>query len=217
MSPTFKQRCYSAGVSLALHIGLAALLAWSYIHTSPQATIGLDSASAIHSYVALEPQAAVNPPAHLATPKPKPITTPLPLEVTSSTLTSDDTDDESDNTVNQTPQPQSVSAHTPVAPATSHGQNPDALLALLHNAILAKQQYPASALSLKRHGTVQVGFVLQPDGTAHDIELLQSSGTRSLDQAALRTIAEASPFAGTAAYLSQNKHFSLDVVFTLPT
>lgn len=215
MSLTFKQRCYSAGVSIALHLGLVVLLIGSYIHTNQSPSIGLDSASAIHSYVALEPQVPVNPPVRVAKPKPKPITTPLPLEATSRTLTSDD-DDESDNTAEQTSQTQSASTHTPVAPAASHGQNPDALLALLHNAIVAKQQYPASALSMKRHGTVQVGFVLQPDGTAHDIELLQSSGTSSLDQAALQAITEASPFTGVATYVSQDKHFSLDIVFTLP-
>lgn len=214
MGMTFKQRCYSVGVSLALHVGLAVALLFSYISTTKTPILGLTSGLTIHSYVALERSPAPRP----AAIKPQSVAPKTaPLEVAPNTADSEDLV-ENDNaavtdTVQANPQPTTAVAK----PQVSKGQSQDALLILLHNAILVMQHYPASALSMKRHGTVQVGFVLQPDGTAHDIELLQSSGTSSLDQAALQAIGQASPFVGVSAYLAQDKHFSLDVVFTLPT
>lgn len=211
MGMTFKQRCYSVGVSLALHVGLAVALLFSYIATTKTPILGLASGLTIHSYVALEPSLAPRP----AAMKPQSVAAKTaPLAIAPNTADSEDSAENDNAAVTDTAQanPNTTTAKPPIA----KGQSQDALLVLLHNAILAQQHYPASALSMKRHGTVQIGFVLQPDGTAHAIELLQSSGTSSLDQAALQAIKQASPFVGVGAYLAQNKHFSLDVVFTLP-
>ena len=208
---TFKQRCYSLSLSLALHLGLATLLLCSYVTTTQAPAIGVNAATTVHSYIA--PQTFAKAAASIAKPKTRP---PLPVAATGSLVTEDDIDDDTDNIASQTSATQPTTAVTS-PPAASSGDHQDALLTLLHNAILAKQHYPSSALTMKRHGTVQVGFLLKSDGTVHDIQLLHSSGTVSLDQAALQAIGDASPFQGVAAYLTQDKHFNLDVVFTLPT
>lgn len=206
---TFKQRCYSLSLSVALHLGLAALLVCSYITTTQTPTIGVNSEANIHSYIASQTLAPVN------ASQPKTVPHP-PLSTTGSMVSEDEIDDDTANAASQTLATQAATATTTPSTASS-GDHPDALLALLHDAILAKQHYPSSALTMKRYGTVQVGFLLSPDGVAHDIQLLHSSGTDSLDQSALQAIQDASPFHGVAAYLSQNKPFSLDIVFTLPT
>ncbi len=97
----------------------------------------------------------------------------------------------------------------------SRGEPTDALLALLHAAIAREQEYPASALALERTGRVTVAFILQTNGQVRDLHIAQSSGTTSLDRAALMAVTRAAPFAAAETYLVQEQRFHIDVVFNL--
>lgn len=101
-------------------------------------------------------------------------------------------------------------------PATTrHGEALPALLALLHKAIQTHQQYPESAMQLERQGRVTVSFTLKPDGSIDAAKIAKSSGTDSLDAAALAAVRDAAPFAGVRDYLQEASVFSIDVVFEL--
>jgi TonB family protein len=104
----------------------------------------------------------------------------------------------------------------PSAPAaSSQGQEANALLSMLHKAIQNRQQYPLSAQQLERTGRVKVKFTLFPNGVVHAIQMIQSSGTESLDKAALKAINDAAPFKGVNQYIRESQEFSIDVVFDL--
>jgi TonB family protein len=90
-----------------------------------------------------------------------------------------------------------------------------ALIRLLHAAIQQQQHYPANALALQREGNVDVGFNLQIDGQIADLHLVHSSGTASLDNAALTAVAQAAPFQQINLFLKQTTPFSLTVVFKI--
>lgn len=87
------------------------------------------------------------------------------------------------------------------------------LFSLLHAAIQHAQYYPDSALEMGRTGIAKVEFTLQPNGEIREIHLLQTSGTASLDQAALAAVKAVSPFKMAGNYLKINKIFNIDVVF----
>lgn len=63
--------------------------------------------------------------------------------------------------------------------------------------------YPEEARLKRIFGKLRVVVILLPDGRVEDIEIRQSSGQRVLDQAAIRTIKLASPFAGFPPEMSQ--------------
>jgi protein TonB len=56
------------------------------------------------------------------------------------------------------------------------------------------QHYPPEALSRGLTGNLRLSVVINPDGTLHAIDILQSSGHRVLDDAARRIVRLASPF-----------------------
>lgn len=89
------------------------------------------------------------------------------------------------------------------------------LLLLLHNAIQKTQQYPTNAMEMEREGRVTVEFTLYPNGTILNLHLLHSSGTNSLDEAALAAIRQATPFQGVNQYLNTKHTFSIDIIFAL--
>lgn len=64
--------------------------------------------------------------------------------------------------------------------------------------------YPQQALTEKIFGRVQLLVVLLADGSIQRIEVLRSSGTRVLDQAAVRSVQLASPFAAFPDELRQH-------------
>jgi TonB family protein len=102
-----------------------------------------------------------------------------------------------------------------VAQNTSHGEQSNELLTLLHSAIQQQQKYPSSAMQLEREGRVTVSFSLSPAGIIQGLRLLKSSGTDSLDTAALDAVKSAAPFNGVHSLLSEPKTFNIDVVFKL--
>jgi TonB family protein len=95
----------------------------------------------------------------------------------------------------------------------SRGQSVSTLLALLHTAIQQHQHYPLSARQMGRHGRATVKFVLLTDGSVNAVRIEKSSGTVSLDQAALAAVHEAAPFTQVKQYLQEPREYSVDVVF----
>lgn len=95
------------------------------------------------------------------------------------------------------------------------GDERSTLLALLHAAIQAKQRYPASALAMEREGRVTLLFVLYKNGAISDLRIAQSSGTESLDQAAIQAVNDAAPFKQIDQHVNKSEEYSIDVVFEL--
>ena len=89
------------------------------------------------------------------------------------------------------------------------------LLNLLHLAIQNQQHYPASALALERQGAAIVSFVLWTDGHISDLQLVNSSGTVSLDKAALAAVNDAVPFQHVDHYLRAPQKFRIAIAFKL--
>jgi len=96
-----------------------------------------------------------------------------------------------------------------------HQGETETLVALLHDAIQKKQQYPENALAMEREGRVKVSFILYNDGSIGDLRLLSSSGTTSLDNAALNAVQEASPFRNVVKYIKAVQTYQIDIVFEL--
>ena len=95
------------------------------------------------------------------------------------------------------------------------GKEMPALITLLHTAIEHAQHYPASAEETEREGRTTLSFTLHQNGMIDDVKILHSSGTKSLDYAALSAIHTAAPFQRVDRYLKTDQTFNIDVVFTL--
>lgn len=105
---------------------------------------------------------------------------------------------------------------SPPAPKTTTiGKSADELLALLHAAIQQKQHYPISALQMERQGRVKLGFTLFINGQIENLRIISSSGTESLDHAALLAVKKAVPFQRIENYLTSAQEYNVDVVFEL--
>ncbi len=61
--------------------------------------------------------------------------------------------------------------------------------------LIGNLNYPAEARQKKIYGQLRLVVSLLPDGSIHNIEVLQSSGQRILDDAAIRIVRLAAPFA----------------------
>lgn len=96
-----------------------------------------------------------------------------------------------------------------------NNENVPELLALLHAAIEQHKQYPATAMEMEREGTVTLRFTLYRDGNIQDLEIQKSSGTASLDTAAIEAVKAATPFKNISKYLQQPQNYQIDVVFEL--
>lgn len=59
---------------------------------------------------------------------------------------------------------------------------------------IGNQNYPQEALRRRITGSLRLSVVLNPDGTIYEIKVLQTSGQRILDDAALQIVRLASPF-----------------------
>ena len=108
-----------------------------------------------------------------------------------------------------------TTSQPPAVSNSSKGAQVDELLAVLHTAIQQKQNYPENALQMERQGRATMKFTLFPDGSIKGLHVAKSSGTESLDLAALAAVRDAAPFSRIDQYLSESKEFSIDVVFEL--
>ncbi len=99
--------------------------------------------------------------------------------------------------------------------AKVQGENAETLVGLLHKAIAEHQHYPLAAEEMGRSGRVTVKFALSAQGEVSELHIAQSSGTTSLDEAALDAVRNAAPFTMAKSYLSQTQEFSVDVLFEI--
>jgi protein TonB len=60
--------------------------------------------------------------------------------------------------------------------------------------IESRKKYPEAARSSHKEGRVRVRFTVNPDGRVIAVQVTKSSGHQMLDQAALNTVRDASPF-----------------------
>lgn len=99
--------------------------------------------------------------------------------------------------------------------AASLSKNYDALHNLLNSAINQHKHYPLAALRLHQQGTVRISFKLLNNGNLDNLEIAQSSGYHSLDNAALLAVKRIQPFHPAADYIASAKDFQLDILFQL--
>jgi protein TonB len=56
------------------------------------------------------------------------------------------------------------------------------------------RHYPREALNRRITGSLRLSVAINPDGTIHEVDILQSSGQRILDQAAVQIVHLSAPF-----------------------
>ena len=116
------------------------------------------------------------------------------------------------------PEPESIdndSGEKTVSRSTNAAMNNSSIIELLHSKISEHKQYPYMARKQRREGVARVEFVLHPDGSIDDAHLVNSSRTRSLDNAAIKAVESIEPFLFAKEYLQQPEAFQVDVVFNV--
>ncbi len=102
-----------------------------------------------------------------------------------------------------------------VSRSTNAAMNNNSIIELLHSKISEHKQYPYMARRQRREGVARVEFVLYPDGSIDEAQLVNSSRTRSLDNAAIKAVESIEPFLFAKEYLQQPEAFQVDVVFNV--
>ncbi|MEM1088841.1 MAG: TonB family protein [Pseudomonadota bacterium] len=87
------------------------------------------------------------------------------------------------------------------AASTREAQNAGVILAIRQQ-LARYQAYPASARRRGLEGAATVRFVITRSGRLVDSELMESSGSRHLDQAALKLVSDAAPYPPLPAAVS---------------
>lgn len=102
-----------------------------------------------------------------------------------------------------------------VSRSTNTAKHNNSIIELLHSKISEHKQYPYMARRQRREGVARVEFVLHPDGSIDDARVVNSSRTRSLDNAAIKAVNSIEPFPVAREYLQQPEAFQVDVVFNV--
>lgn len=125
--------------------------------------------------------------------------------------------DHADLVINRSNKHEDISQKKLSIPAEtmSAGESVVSFLARLHDAIQRKQVYPPSALEMGRQGRVTVDFTLYLDGHVEQLRVVSSSGTASLDRAALQAVKDASPFINLADSIKSIQQYQIDITFEL--
>jgi len=97
---------------------------------------------------------------------------------------------------------------------TATGPDPDTLRALVRH-LEAHRYYPVPARRQGIEGTVRLAFRIQADGRLAAVEVRESSGSRLLDRAAVRTVERASPLPRELAAALAGQELTLPVTFRL--
>lgn len=201
--------------ALLLHGILVAVIV-SQVKNAPSPT-PTGTSSALHTYLYAATTHVPTRPKALTPPKPVIAhDVPLPLAKTATTVKTLAPPEEP---VPAEAIPASKSTNTDLDAASAVGeaaQPPEALLALLHNAIQQQQHYPEGAVAMHRQGSATVAFVLTPNGTIQQVHLVKTSGTPSLDDAALTALQAAVPFQGITPYVHTAQAFQIAISFELP-
>lgn len=87
------------------------------------------------------------------------------------------------------------------------------LLNLLSKATAAHLIYPKIAVDFRSKGTVTLSFTLSPNGQVTNIDLLRSSGSGILDNAAISAISAISPVKKVDVYLSEPQSIVVSISF----
>lgn len=86
------------------------------------------------------------------------------------------------------------------------------LLILLHDLIQTHIQYSDFFLGFKRR-QMRVSFLLFPDGHVENIQILQSSGRDTLDEAAFTAVQSIQPVTMARNFLKDKKRFEVPIMF----
>lgn len=92
---------------------------------------------------------------------------------------------------------------------------PDPLVKLIGRSLSAHFDYPRLAGELGIKGKVLIGLTLHPQGFFSDVQMLRSSGSQDLDNAALTAVNLAPPVDGADRFLSVPKHLVVGFIFKL--
>ena len=124
----------------------------------------------------------------------------MPMALSTSTHAETELSRAHSSILEQTTQSEHTSTHTQVATISPAPSNRPAArdYGWLSEAILRRveelKRYPASARVDRAEGKVVVKAVIDEDGSISDVEVFQSSGHPTLDDAAAETMRQAAPF-----------------------
>ncbi len=212
------QRLYAITFSFMLHGMILALAMMMLTQASPP-IIGIQNAPSIKTYLYQEAQTKAAPLAQHLMQQAEKITSSNKHAIAIKKVISQQKPEAQTEKQQAKKQVKTLQALKPAtqnaASEKSKGAPTNTLLALLHTAIQKQQHYPLSAQQMEREGRVSVQFILLEDGRIKGLHMVKSSGTASLDEAALQAVQAASPFAHINQYLSKAQEFSIDVVFEL--
>lgn len=108
-----------------------------------------------------------------------------------------------------------VSRPQPVVPAVDAREKQHYLAALAAQ-INRRKYYPASSRRRGEEGRVMVRFVIRKDGELTELSVAESSGSRRLDAAALKTLRRVSPFRPIPDALDRDQWaISVPIAFSL--
>ena len=101
----------------------------------------------------------------------------------------------------------------PIHLVGDNSKTPKPLIKILGQALTASLIYPKAAVDFGIKGVAYVRFLLYPDGHVTNIQLIQSSKTGVLDQAALNAVNAISPVKHINSYLTEPKYIVFGFIF----
>lgn len=141
----------------------------------------------------------------LKTPEPKPIDTPLPKPTPTPTPTPT-VSNSPVPTPTPTPAPPPTPAPAPKPAGATRGASEG-------SAGCEKPAYPREALMNEESGTVRISVLVGTDGSAKQVKVKRSSGSKSLDKAASKAFALCSFRPALANGVAQESWFDIDYEF----
>lgn len=90
---------------------------------------------------------------------------------------------------------------------------PQPLIILLGKALAAHLVYPKIAIDFRVHGKAYIGFVLHPDGTLTNVQLVQSSQAGVLDEEAVAAVKAMSPVKNVNTYVDKPRPLVVGIIF----
>lgn len=91
---------------------------------------------------------------------------------------------------------------------------PKPLAKLIGKGLAAHLVYPKIATDFNLKGTAFIGFILYPNGQVREAQVVQSSGSDILDNAALAGVQAISPLKDVDLYLQEPKFLVVGIIFS---
>jgi protein TonB len=168
-------------------------------------TAGLETPNIIQAFIFETPLVKKTTP-----PSAKPVPTPLPKKISEHGIL------KTLKKITPIKKEEKIAPEASTAPNnTQQGEKTSRLIALLHDAIQKKQTYPDSAYAMGRQGKVRVSFILLTDGQITNLHIVASSGTESLDRAAVSAVKDAAPFQDVVKWIAKSQEYEIDIAFLL--